>query len=143
MERNGRKPLGTKHVQGLEGSEQAKLRLEVILKTLSGEITIPQACTRLGIREARFHELRRDWLQAALEQLEPRPAGRPPRERPKSSREEDLAVDNQRLREELQLAHAKQEVAGILSAAGSASTVKKMRAQRGPELRRAQRYRPR
>jgi transposase InsO family protein len=40
---------------------------------------VPEACRRLGIGESRFHDLRGAWLQEALELLEPRPLGRPPR----------------------------------------------------------------
>jgi transposase-like protein len=62
----------------LEGSDQAKQRLEVILQTITGELTIEAACQRLGIRAARLHVLRTEVLEAGLAQLEPRPAGRPP-----------------------------------------------------------------
>lgn len=78
MTRAGRKPLGPALVQHLEGSEQAKERLEVILQTITGELTIEAACQCLGIRAARLHALRAEVLEAALAQLEPRPAGRPP-----------------------------------------------------------------
>jgi hypothetical protein len=46
-------------------------------QTLSGELTIPQACAQLGIHETRFHVQRAETLQAALGFLEPRAAGRP------------------------------------------------------------------
>jgi hypothetical protein len=55
MGRKGRKPEGTGHVERLSGSEVAKQRLTTILETLAGKITVPEACARLGIREARFH----------------------------------------------------------------------------------------
>ena len=44
-----RKPKGPALVQHLEGSERAKQRLEVILETIAGELTIEQACECLGI----------------------------------------------------------------------------------------------
>jgi hypothetical protein len=65
-------------VERLEGSAHAKERLKVMLLTLNGELTIPQACAQLGIHETRFHVQRAETLQAALGFLEPRPAGRPP-----------------------------------------------------------------
>ena len=40
-------------------------------------MTIPQACEQLSLGEARFHELRTEWLQAAAAALEPKPLGRP------------------------------------------------------------------
>jgi len=54
------------------GSKRAKIRLEMILKTRMGEPTVEEACQRLGIGESRFHALRNQWLQEALELLEPR-----------------------------------------------------------------------
>jgi hypothetical protein len=73
----GRKPLGPKLVHHLDGSERAKERLEVILETVSGKLTISEACHRLGIEEAMFYRLRTQALGAALSRLEPRPSGRP------------------------------------------------------------------
>lgn len=73
----GRPPVGPALANKVEGSEQAKLRLKVILQTLAGELTIPDACAQLGIAEARFHALRTEWLQAACAALEPKPLGRP------------------------------------------------------------------
>lgn len=77
MTRHGRKPLGPGLVDHLLGSEHAKGRLKVMLETLRGEKSVPEACRDLAISESRFHELRVDTLQAALGRLEPRPAGRP------------------------------------------------------------------
>jgi hypothetical protein len=80
MTRVGRKPLGPDLVEHLEGSQQAKQRLETILETIVGRLTIEQACKRLGIGSARFHNLRTEVLEAGLARLEPRPMGRPPRQ---------------------------------------------------------------
>lgn len=81
MAARGRKPMGPQLVEHLDGSERAKQRMEVILETIAGKLTIGQACHHLGISEARFHQLRTEVLQAGLAQLEPRPLGRPLRER--------------------------------------------------------------
>jgi hypothetical protein len=72
-----RPSLGPQIVAHLTGSAQAKQRLRVILQALCGQIDVPQACEQLGIGESRFHQLRNDTLQHALEALEPRPRGRP------------------------------------------------------------------
>jgi hypothetical protein len=77
MTRRGRKPQGAQLVDRLEGSEHAKLRLKVILETLAGRQTIPEACHELGIQESMFHRVRSEVLQTALGRLEPRPIGRP------------------------------------------------------------------
>ena len=148
MQRRGRKPLATAHVNRLDGSELAKLRLETILDTMRGTVTIPTACQRLGVCESRFHALRQRWLQESLELLEPRPAGRPVKEPDVSDREMELAADKASLEKQLQLTQAKQEVAEIMAATETArSSKKKMRAvrakgPRGGERRRNQR-RPR
>ena len=85
----GRKPTGPPLVHHLDGSERAKDRLEVILETVAGKITIREACDRLGIEEAMFFRLRTQALQAGLARLEPRPAGRPPRH-PSPEEEQEL-----------------------------------------------------
>ncbi len=74
----GRKPLGSALVEHLDGSTSAKERLELILETLSGQVTVVGACQLLGISEAMFYKLRNRVLQVCLEDLEPKPRGRPP-----------------------------------------------------------------
>ena len=74
----GRKPLGPELVEHLEGSTNAKERLELILSTLAGQISVVAAAERLGISEAMFYKVRNRVLQLCLEDLEPKPLGRPP-----------------------------------------------------------------
>ena len=74
----GRKPLGPALVEHLDGSVDAKTRLELILKTLAGQVTVVAACRILDISEAMFYKLRNRVLQNCLEDLEPKPRGRPP-----------------------------------------------------------------
>lgn len=74
----GRKPLGPALVEYLDGSEQAKARLKLILATNAGQISVVDAARELGISEAMFYQLRSRVLQVSLEDLEPKPAGRPP-----------------------------------------------------------------
>jgi hypothetical protein len=117
MARKGRKPLATGHVERLSGSELAKLRLTTLLQTLRGELTVPQACARLGIGESRFHALRNEWLQEALQLLEPRPLGRP---RQATAATENppwvaaLEAENEELRQQLAAAEVRRELAEIL-----------------------------
>jgi len=73
----GRHPAGPEYVDQLEGSEPAKRRLRIVLETLAGKCGIGEAATLLGITEQRVHQLREEALQAALAELEPKPAGRP------------------------------------------------------------------
>ena len=108
----GRPPLGAEIVERLEGSTQAKQRLRIILRTLAGEISIPQACVELGIGESRFHEMRNEILQHTLGDLEPKPLGRPPQA---PSEQETLIVQLQQqvqaLKVDLRAAQIRQELA--------------------------------
>jgi hypothetical protein len=79
MERRGRPPLGDDHIESLAGGEEEKRRLRVILRTLSGELTIREAGEELDLSDRRIHQLRRRALEGALGALEARPVGRPPR----------------------------------------------------------------
>ncbi len=73
----GRKPLGPALVEHLEGSEEAKARLTLILAANAGQVTVVEAARQLAISEAMFYKLRHRVLQAGLEDLEPKPLGRP------------------------------------------------------------------
>jgi hypothetical protein len=75
----GRPPSGSKLVERLEGSDHAKRRLMAIIDTLAGKMTIDEACASVDVRASEFHKLRSRLLQEALQSLEPRPPGRPPR----------------------------------------------------------------
>ena len=74
----GRKPLGPALVEHLEGSANAKERLELMLATLAGQISVVAASARLGISEAMFYRIRDRVLNVCLADLEPKPLGRPP-----------------------------------------------------------------
>ena len=111
----GRPPLGAEIVDRLEGSPQAKQRLRVILRTLAGEITIPQACTELGIAESRFHEMRTEILQHTLGDLEPKPPGRPSRTlSPQEAHTAQLQQQVQDLKVDLRAAEIRQELTAAL-----------------------------
>jgi transposase-like protein len=111
----GRPPLGPAHVERLQGSPEAKARLEAILQTLAGTLTIPEACQRLGIAETRFHDLRREVLQEALGALEVRPRGRPSRPvAPDPDRLERLERQVARLQLDLHAAQIREELALVM-----------------------------
>lgn len=133
----GRPPKGPDHVNSLEGAEAEKRRLRIVLETLSGERTIEQACEELGVSSSRFHELRRQALQAALDGVTPHPPGRPKHEESSnpSSRLAELEQEVRELRLELQAAYTRTEIAlampHVLTREGKAAIKKKAR-----ELRR-------
>jgi transposase-like protein len=108
----GRTPEGPGLADRLDGPDEAKKRLKVILETISGGRTIEDAAREIGVRPARFHELRKQVLEAGLAALEPKPAGRP--------REETAAPDPRvaeleaKLRDltiEVKAAHVREQIA--------------------------------
>jgi hypothetical protein len=109
----GRLPAGPEYVEKLQGPAEAKRRLAIILRTLAGTCRVQEACAELGVSEARFHQLRQEALQAALDGLVPSPAGRPaaPLPDPHVSR---LQEDNEALRLELLASQTREEIALVL-----------------------------
>jgi hypothetical protein len=109
----GRTPAGPQYVEQLHGSAAAKRRAQLILETLSGRLRVQEACQALGISEQRFAQLRQEMLQAAVERLEARPAGRPRSPAPAS---EVTALEEQRASTEaaLRAAQVREEIALVL-----------------------------
>jgi hypothetical protein len=119
MARRGRKPTGAQLVDRLAGSMHAKGRMKVILETLSGRKTIPQACEELGIQESMFHKLRSLVLQTAVDRLEPRPLGRRPHlTSAEAQRIEDLEADLFQAQMDLKAAEIRRELAETLPRLG-------------------------
>jgi transposase-like protein len=109
--RQGRPPKGMRHVDRLEGPDELKWRLRVILETLTGVIGVQQACEELGVGASRLHELRREALVGALGALMPKPSGRPAAREPASTREQDLLARIAELETDLQAALVRTELA--------------------------------
>jgi len=112
----GRPPLGSAIVDHLEGPEEAKRRLKGILEVLSKEKTVETVCGELGIERARFYQLERQALSAAVEALEARPPGRPARPEPSQA---ELEVERLRkriaeLKLEANVAKVREEVATVM-----------------------------
>jgi len=104
--------MGTKIVDRLDGSREAKKRMRAILQTVSGEKSVEEVCAELGIGKTAFHELRNRVIQAGLADLEPKPVGRPAREVPPEQAEVDrLKAESERLRDDLEVAYVREELA--------------------------------
>lgn len=100
--RHGRRPNPHALIDGLDGSTQAKAKLKMIVETLAGDRTIPDAGEILNLGESRFHVIRQEALQAALAAMEPKPIGRPPKLRAADSDAlEKLAEQNRQLQRQL------------------------------------------
>ncbi len=125
----GRKTSGPALVTHLDGSPCAKERLELILATISGQITVVAAAAQLGISEAMFYKLRSRVLQVSLEDLEPKPIGRPPRSDRDSAEEQALTHKVEELERELQAQTIRLELAQtipqVLEKRAPATTQKK------------------
>jgi hypothetical protein len=110
--KRGRPPLGPNIVEHFDADPNTKERLQIILQTLAGDLSVTDACTKLDISQARFFELRSTMLQAALHSLEPRPAGRPPAQiDPATQRIQQLEQQNLDLRVHLTAAQLREEIA--------------------------------
>lgn len=116
----GRRPAGPEYVDHLPGSEQARQRLKVVLDTLAGRLRVKEACEQLGIGEVRFNELRLSVLTTALAALEPKPAGRPKQ----TATPVELEALEQ-LRDELQAAQVREQIALALPQAKQESQPEK------------------
>jgi hypothetical protein len=140
----GRKPTGPPLVHHLDGSERAKERLEVILETVAGKLTIREACDRLGIEEAMFFRLRTQALQAGLSRLEPRPAGRPPRSSsPEEQRIAELEQELQDKERERKTTEVRLEMAQAMSELAEDEALKKTTQRKRRRRRPPQRQRRR
>jgi hypothetical protein len=110
------------HLETLGGSEHAKTRMTVFLKTLQGELTVVEACQILHIEETRFHAARKEWLVESVQLLEPRRMGRPVKTNVETPEEvERLRVENQELRHRLRAMEVSLDVAMILSSESTAT----------------------
>jgi transposase-like protein len=102
------------HVHVQCGTYEEKRRLEVILKTLHGEMTVAEACAELGIGESRFHEIRNLALEGALDALRPGRGGRPRKDAPTPEEVEELRRKVRELKWELTLERTQNEVDRIM-----------------------------
>jgi transposase len=96
----------------LDGGVDEKHRLRVILDVMGGAMTVKRACELLEVSEARFHQLRRQVLQGALDSLAPKRAGRPRVESEQDPTQvEELKRQVEELEMELQAALVRTELA--------------------------------
>lgn len=102
--------LGLGHVEHVEATEVARERLRCVLATLSGRMTVEQACAQLSISPARLAQIREEALAGAAAALEPRAAGRPAAPEPDA----DLVAARERIRRlerELEASRIREEIA--------------------------------
>jgi len=107
----GRPPAGLDHVDRLRGPEDLKERLRTLLATITGEMSVEEACAKLAVGPSRLHEMRREALEGALEGIAPHRAGRPPSMKIKTERESELEQKVRDLERDLQGALVRTEIA--------------------------------
>jgi len=111
----GRTPQGPEIVRGLEGEPQARQRLERILETVAGRLSVSAAAAHLGITPQRVHMLRELALQGAVDALAPQPLGRPSKSAASEQEQIDaLRRDIERLQRELAASKLREEIALVL-----------------------------
>ena len=111
----GRRMDGPELVSKLEGSEQAKERLGLIMRTFSGELSVEEACRKMGVGLTAFSALRKKALASALTELEPGRPGRPARvESVSVEAYNKLKSENIELRLDLEAARLREEIALVM-----------------------------
>jgi hypothetical protein len=123
----GRRPPGPEFVQRLQGSAASKQRAEVILKTLTQQLSINDASALLGITPQRLHDLRQLAVQAMVDSLEPQPVGRP---RQQAEAGAEAPAEVARLKEELEAAQLRLEIGVLLPGRQGAAAVRKKKTRR-------------
>jgi hypothetical protein len=132
----GRHPAGPEYVDRLDGSDEAKRRLRVLLEVTAGRLRVQEACARLQISEPRFHQLRDQALSAALAGIEPGLPGRPaqaptPEQAQVQALEARLAAQDV----ELRAARAREEIALTLGRGADQAGPGKKTTRRPPRRR--------
>lgn len=131
----GRRPGGPESVAGLEGSQEAKERLRLVLEVVAGRCRVFEACQRLGVSAPRFHRVREAALQGALAALAARP-----RRTVVAAQLGALQAQVQQQELERQLAQTRAEVAlilgkGVPEAAATAAGTETKKASRRRKAR--------
>lgn len=105
---------GVSHVMKLPGDREAKRRVELIHRTMAGQMSVDDVCAELGISPSRFDQLRTRMLLASIAELSPRPVGRP-RSLPEEVKQEVESLREQvaDLERENHLLKVQAEVSGL------------------------------
>jgi hypothetical protein len=92
---------------------ESKRRAKLVLKTITGALSVRAACEQIGVGPTQFANLREQFLRFGETGLRPQPAGRRPRARVVSEREFELMQRNAELEREIRLLRAAVEVASL------------------------------
>jgi transposase-like protein len=116
-------------VDEIQGTKESKRRAKLILKTITGELSVREACEQLGIGPTQFANLRTRALEGLVDSLQPMPAGRrsrpqatPPREVELAQRVADLERENRLLKAQVEVAALRRNQEAIRPKSGGATT---------------------
>jgi hypothetical protein len=115
-------------IAGIQGSDTARERVALVLKTFSREQQFQEAAAELGVTPQRLHEIRHQILEAAIAAVEPKPVGRPPQPPPDPNLAR-IAELEQRIRDltvEREVGYLREE----LIAAGMGAKLKRIQKKR-------------
>jgi transposase-like protein len=108
-----RRTKGVDHVDEIQGSRESKRRAKLILKTITGELSVREAREQLGVGPTQFANLRRQALAGMVNSLRPQPVGRPPRPTVVTPNELELQQRLAEIERENRLLQAQVEVAAL------------------------------
>ena len=108
-----RRTKGVDHVDEIQGSRESKRRAKLILKAITGELSVREAREQLGVGPTQFANLRRQALHGFVHCLRAQPVGRPSRPAVVTAKELELQQRVADLERENQLLRAQAEVAAL------------------------------
>lgn len=145
----GRKASAVDAVAQTEASAIAKERAQAIYQVYLGQCTVAQACARLHVSPARFHQLQKQLMRSSVAGVEPRPAGRPRKvATPEQAQLAALERERQAMQVELGMAQTRAEIALVLPrvlqpAEAPAASAPEKKTRRRPAQRRPRAQRTR
>ena len=119
---------GANHVVEIQGNRESKRRAKIILQTITGELSVKEACRLLGVGPTQFANLRTQGLKGLVDSMDPKPVGRPtetesvsPTDPVEQKRLVDLERENRLLRAQVEVAALRREAASRSKSRGKAA----------------------
>lgn len=119
----------------IQGNRESKRRAKIILQTITGELSVKEACALLGVGATQFANLRTQGLKGLVDSFDPQPVGRPVAEQPASPPDPAVQKHLTDLERENRILRAQVEVAALRREAVSRSKSRGKAAPRTPSPR--------
>lgn len=115
MAKRGRPTSVAAMLERLKAAPSTKERVLVLLSNLAGTMPVAEACRKLALGRTHFWSLRTALLEASIRAVEPRRRGRPIRMPTiHAGKIAELQAEIDRLKEALELARVREEIALLL-----------------------------